>query len=82
MHITVAHDVMYHRASQGADMKFGIVFNRIKQYGGACMAALSWFEDHGCGVRHTSISLYSSINDDNHTTSSKVDGLRGTLSVP
>ena len=72
MHITVAHDVMYHRASQGADMKFG----------SACMAALSWFEDHGCGVRHTSISIYLSINDDNHTTSSKVDGLRGTLSVP
>ena len=45
------------------------------------MAALSWFEDHGCGVWHTSVSPFTSVNEDNHT-SSKVDRLRGTLSIP
>ena len=42
-----------------------ILFNSIKQYGGASTAALSWFEDQVCGVWRTSVSFRIPIYVDN-----------------
>ena len=50
MHITVAYDIIYHRARREADMTSASYSKKTTQHWGTSMAAPSWFEVRGVSV--------------------------------